>query len=85
VHRVDHVARLGLLRDAGRGAEGEHLVALRRGGPVGENDDPGLGERLVQLEDLRRRLQAPEVDERDRRAVALDGPLDRLVRDVALD
>ena len=44
VDRVDHVASLGLLGQARGGPEGEHLVALRRRGPVGQHHEAGLRE-----------------------------------------
>ena len=76
VDRVDHVAALGLLREAGRGPERQHLVALRRGGPVGEHHDARGREGLVQLEYLRRALERAEVEHRHVGRIGLDRPFD---------
>ena len=74
---VDHVAALGLLGQAGGGSEGQHLVALGRGGPVGQHHQTGGGEALVQLEHLRGAGQGAEVEHRHLRVVALDRALER--------
>ena len=69
---ADDVARLGLLGQAGGCPEGQHLVAVGRGGAVGQHHDARLGMLLVELEDIRRRAQRPEVDQRDRGLVLGD-------------
>src|SRR5207248_220646 len=83
VDRVDDVASLRLLRDAGGGAEGEHLVALRRRRPVGEQHDARLGVALVQLVDHGRLRERAEVQEDDRRVVRVEHALELIELDVA--
>ena len=66
--------RLGLLRQAGGGAEREHLVALGRRRAVGEHHDARLGVRPVQLEHLPRRAERPEVEHHHVGPVAARSP-----------
>ena len=73
VDRVDDVAPLGLLRQAGGGAEREHLAALGRARPVGQHDDARLGVRPVHLEHMAGRAERAEVQQHHVGVVALDG------------
>ncbi len=85
VDRREHVARLGLLRQAGGGAEREQLVGLGHGRPAGEDDDVGVGVRLVQALDLDRALQRAVVDEDHVGRVLGEHGVERLVLDVDRD
>jgi hypothetical protein len=63
VDRVDDVARLGVLRQAARGAKRQHLRALRRGRLVGEHHDARVGEGAVQPEQVVRAAQRAKVEQ----------------------
>jgi hypothetical protein len=85
VDRAEDVARLGLLRQACRRAEHEHLVALDRRGVVGQDDQARLRAGELQLVHVHGGSQRAEVQDRDARVQLGDGGGNPLVGDVRPD
>ena len=82
VDGVQHVARLGVLGQAGGGPEPDHLAALGRRRVVGQHHQPDVGEAGVQVAQLRRARQRREVEDRHVGLVHAQGGVHLLLGDV---